>query len=86
VQILRYTSLAFCIGSAAASIWYYTKRYEPAQEKLEDLSDADKNEICFIPQRIGKLQKRSQPEIGFMYRGAGWALFGAGFFALSFAF
>lgn len=87
VQVLRYTSLAIGVGSGAAATWYYLKRFDKAQQKLEDLSDLDKQEKWLNSSKDWEAAKKDRDQkLGLCISGASGAFLGIGFFALSFAF
>jgi hypothetical protein len=87
LQFLRYTSLAIGIGSGAASAWYYLKRHQPAQLRLEDLSELDIYEKMNNNSKDWEAAAEDRNStLGLCIAGSGGALIGVGFFTLSFAF
>lgn len=87
VQILRYTGLAVGIGAGVASVWYYTKRFKPAHERLEELSTLDDDEKWrYTSKDWDSAERERNRKLGICIAGAGGALLGVGIFSISFAF
>lgn len=87
IQIMRYTSLAVAIASGAASAWYYLNDFEDADKKLKDLSELDDNEKkIYTSKDWENAERKRNRKLALCLAGAGGAVIGVGFFALSFAF
>lgn len=87
VQILRYTSLVVGAGAGAASAWYFIRKFQPANERLEDLTNLDDNEKWRYSSKDWEAaEKERNRKLGVCIAGAGTALLGIGMFSISFAF
>ncbi len=87
VQILRFTSLAVGVGAGAASVWYFINKFQPAHERLEELSTIDDNSKWRYSSKDWEAaEKQRNRNLGLCIAGAGGALLGVGMFTISFAF
>jgi len=87
VQVLRYTSLVVGVGAGAASVWYFVRKFQPAHERLEDLSDLDDDEKWIYTSKDWEAAEEDRNrKLGLCIAGAAGALLGIGMFSISFAF
>jgi len=87
IQIMRYTGLALGVGAGAASVWYFVRRFQPAQEWLEELSTLDDDEKWrYSSKDWNAAEKDRNRKLGLCIAGTGGALLGVGVFSISFAF
>ena len=87
VQILRYTGLAIGVGAGAASVWYFIRKFQPAHDRLEELSTIDDNEKWkYSSKDWESAEKERSRKLGLCIAGAGGAMLGIGMFSISFAF